>query len=102
MGRYKLEKTKSVYLKPVYKKIEKDFYIFYSSKILLNLIAYWTTSGSGHWTVGPNVTGDGDWMRSKERGTQTLQPSSHWEYWDGEEGTWLEDETLTLEGIGKF
>ena len=38
MGRYKLETDKSAQLKPVYKKTDRDFYIFYSSKLYFILV----------------------------------------------------------------
>ena len=35
MGDYKLENTKTAQLRKVYKKTDRDYYIFYSSKFLL-------------------------------------------------------------------
>ena len=35
MGDYKLDNTKTTQLRKVYKKTDRDYYIFYSSKFLL-------------------------------------------------------------------
>ena len=35
MGDYKLDNTKTAQLRKVYKKTDRDYYIFYSSKFLL-------------------------------------------------------------------
>ena len=35
MGEYRMEKTKSAQLRPVYKKTDRDYYIFYSSKFYI-------------------------------------------------------------------
>ena len=36
MGEYRMEKTKTAQRRPVYKKTDRDYYIFYSSILLLS------------------------------------------------------------------
>ena len=35
MGEYRMEKTKSAQLRPVYKKTDRDYYIYYDSKFYI-------------------------------------------------------------------
>merc|ERR1712203_49169 len=68
MGRYELDKNKAAQLKPVYKKTDADYYIFYD--------------GNDFWYIGPDITITAGFIKSEKTGLQTI-PKSGWEYWDG-------------------
>jgi len=79
MGRYKLETDKSAQLKPVYKKTDRDVFIFYAR--------------TGKWTVGDDITEISGWIKCEKTGLQTI-PTTGWKYWDGT--GWPSDDTINF------
>ena len=97
MGDYKLDNTKTAQLRKVYKKTDRDYYIFYSGNFYYDDnvgVIMFIISGTGHWTVGYDITGDGGWLSSEEQGLLT-PPRTGWTYSDGN-GGWASDDTLQL------
>ena len=96
MGDYKLENTKTVQLRKVYKKTDGDYYIFYSSKFYYDDnvgVKMFIISGAGSWMVDSDITGISGGLRSEERGLLT-PPRTGWLYAD--KGTFHSDDTLQL------
>ena len=90
-GDYKLDNTKTAQLRKVYKKTDRDYYIFYSSKFYYDDnvgVKMFIISGTGRWMVGEDITGTSGWMKSEERGLLT-PPRSGLQYWNGT--TWISD-----------
>ena len=96
MGDYKLENTKTDgHRTKVYKKTDRDNFIFYSSKFYYDDnvgVKIFIISGVGTWTVGDDITDARGAMRSEKRGLLT-PPRTGWEYADGT-WPWPSDETL--------
>ena len=100
MGDYKLDNTKTAQLRKVYKKTDGDYYIFYSGNFNCedNVgVKMFIISGSGHWTVGPDITDPSGRMKSEERGLLT-PPRTGWQYYGGtcRAACWFSDDTLQL------
>ena len=87
MGRYVLDVNKTAQLRPVYKKTDRDYYIFYDSKLYFIWVItgsdMFTIAGLGAWTVHSDITGTSGWIKSEKRGLLAI-PTSGWKYVDGD------------------
>ena len=82
-------------LRPVYKKTDGDYFIFYNSKLYFIMVitgsVVFIIAGVRDWMIGPDFTAIGGWIHSDKRGLLTI-PTSGWKYWDGND--WLTDPDL--------
>lgn len=81
MGRYDLDPSLTAQLRPVYKKTDRDDYIYYTTY--------------GWWFISDIVNSISGGIRSEKRGLPTI-PTSGWEYADGTCGAacWFTDPDL--------
>ena len=93
MGRYELDTSRAAMLRPVYRKTDGDYYIYYTSKreyvcwSTLLFVAVYTS-----WMIGPNITDYAGWIKSQEVGLQTI-PTSGWSFVD-ERSQYVHDDKL--------
>ena len=61
MGHYVLNANKAARMRPVYKKIDGDYYIYYARKLYFILVitgsVMFTIAGDGYWAVSDVITG---------------------------------------------
>jgi len=76
-------------LRPVYKKTDRDYFIFYDSY--------------GRWKIGSDITTASGWIRSENRGLLAI-PTSGWEWGDGTCGAacWVADPDLKFNQTSAF
>ena len=96
MGRYELDVNKAAQLRPVYKKTDRDYYIYYNSKLYFILVitgsVMFIIAAARYWMVHSVITDNSGWIKSEKKGLLTI-PTSGWEYSDGK-GTWPSDPDL--------
>ena len=101
MGLYVLEENKTAQLRPVYKKTDGDYYIFYTSKLYFILVISGSQlylliiAADSRWLIGreQDIRTSSGWIRSEKTGLQTI-PTSGWEYSDPDLKPWQTDDTL--------
>ena len=97
MGLYNKD-DEVAYLRPVYKKTDRDYFIFYNSKLYFIMVitgsVIFIMAGFGNWQIGSDITATGGWIKTEKRGLLAI-PTSGWEYSDGT-GTWPADPDLTF------
>ena len=86
MGRYVLEVNKTAQLRPVYKKTDRDYYIYYSRKLYFILVitgsVMFIIAAAGWWIVSDVITDNSGWIKTEKAGLLTI-PTSGWQYVDG-------------------
>ena len=91
MGRYDLEPSKTILLRPVYKSSE-GAYIFFSRELyfiqdITRFVIRFIIAAVGSWLVGfdPEDTTITGWIKSENTGllTKLTIPTSGWRYVDG-------------------
>ena len=87
MGDYNLVNTKTAKLRKVYKKSDRDYYIFYHRKFYHDdnvAVKIFIISDCGSWLVGvgSHIAGSLGWIGIEKQGLLT-PPRTGWEYWDG-------------------
>ena len=86
MGRYVLDVNKTAQLRPVYKKTDRDYYIYYNRKLYFILVitgsVMFIIAAAGYWMVHSVITDINGWIQSDKAGLLTI-PTSGWEYADG-------------------
>lgn len=95
MGLYVLDVNKAAGLRPVYKKTDRDYYIYYGKLYFIMVITgsvMFNIAGEGFWGIGSDITAARGPIRSKKTGLLTI-PTSGWVYDDGT-GTWPADPDL--------
>ena len=95
MGLYNKD-DKVAYLRPVYKKTDRDdVFMFYTSKLYFIMVitgsVIFIMAGFGNWQIGSDITTARGWIRSENSGLLAI-PTSGWEYYDGTD--WLADPDL--------
>ena len=82
-------------LRPVYKKTDRDEFIFYNRKLYFIMVitgcVVFIIVGVGQWFIGDDFTGVIGRITSDKRGLLTI-PTSGWEYWNGTD--WIADPDL--------
>ena len=80
-------------LRPVYKKTDRDEFIFYSSKLYFIMVITGSVvfAGDEWWQIGSDITTARGWIRSENTGLLAI-PTSGWEYYDGTD--WIADPDL--------
>ena len=92
------------HLRPVYKRTDRDEYIFYDSKLYFIMVitgsVIFIMLGQGWWVIGPDIKAEGGWIKSEIRGLMAI-PTSGWEYadWDCGNTCWVADPNLKFNSI---
>ena len=87
MARYVLQKNKAALLRPVYRKTDEDYYIYYSGKLYscfvfsISQSVIFNIAVAGYWTLGPDYRDPSGWIRSEKIGLKKI-PTSNFLYVD--------------------
>ena len=97
MGLYNKD-DEVAYLRPVYKKTDRDYFIFFTSKLYFIMVitgsVLFIIAGVGRWFISDIINDTSGWIQSEKEGLLAI-PTSGWEYYDGI-GNWPADPDLTF------